>query len=326
MWNRKWVPAAGCAVSAAFLAVILWRLDWPVFVSEMRRVHYASLIVAMMLIALSVAVRSLRWNLAAGVPLSAYSAFWNAAVIGLAFNHIYPLRAGEVVRIFMLRQMASVPLGQAATSALIDRLADVLLLGICALAVAAAHTGLPYADKLAGGTLALACAALVALILFAKGDRIWRSWFNRWRTHVPPYLVERIQRFYAGAVGTSALFASPVNLARIVAITAVAFVLDCAAVFSAIEAFGWELPLIASVTVLVFLALATSLPSAPGYAGVYQIACVLALALFGIVESSAVAYSIVFQLCVLATVVPLAALAAAGHREELRSARSALPS
>jgi uncharacterized protein (TIRG00374 family) len=326
MRNRKWLLAAGCSVSAAFLAVILWRLDWPVFVSEIRRVHYAPLIVAMTLIALSIALRSLRWNLAAGAPLGTYWAFWRAAVIGLAFNHIYPLRAGEVIRIFMLRRMASLPLGQAATSALIDRLADVLLLGICALAVAAAHTGLPYAEKLAGGTLALACAALVVLIVFAKGDRIWRGWFTRWSANVPRYLRERLQRFYAGAVETSALVASPLRLARIMGITSVAYVLDCAAVFSAMKAFGWEVPLIAPITVLVFVALGTSLPSGPGYVGVYQLACVLALALFGIAESTAVAYSIVFQLCVLATVVPLAALAAAGHREELRSARRALPS
>ena len=53
-------------------------------------------------------------------------------------------------------------------------------------------------------------------------------------------------------------------------------------------------------------------------------AATLALALFGIGESAAVAYSIVFQLCLLATVIPLAALAAASHRAEFRSARSAL--
>ena len=75
---------------------------------------------------------------------------------------------------------------------------------------------------------------------------------------------------------------------------------------------------------LVFLALGTSLPSAPGYAGVYQIACVLALALFGIGESPAVAYSIILQICVLATIAPLAGLTAYNHRGELRSVRSTL--
>jgi hypothetical protein len=68
----------------------------------------------------------------------------------------------------------------------------------------------------------------------------------------------------------------------------------------------------------------TSLPSAPGYAGVYQVACLLELALFGIGESQAVAYSIVLQLCVLATIIALAGLVAVRHREDLKSVRGAL--
>ena len=224
----------------------------------------------------------------------------------------------------MLRQMAAIPFGRAATSALVDRLADVLLLGICTLMVAAAHASLAYVDALASATLALAAAAIVVLILFGKGDRIWRRWSSRWTAKVPERLRERFERLYAGVVDTAALVASPVRLLRIVALTVVAFALDCAALYSAIEAFGWEVPLMASLTVVVFIALGTSLPSAPGYAGVYQAACVLALGLFGIGESSAVAFSIVFQLCLLATVMPLAGLAAAGHRSEFRAARRAL--
>ena len=323
MRKRYWLLLAGCLVSAGFLAAVLWRLDWQVFAAEMRRVNLPTLALAMIAIALSIAVRALRWNFAAGVRLRAYGAFWNAAVIGLALNHIYPLRAGEVARIFMLNQMAAVPLGRAATSALIDRLADVLLLGVSALLVAGAHTGLPYAEGLAAGTLALACAAIAMIIVFGKGDRLWRGWFGRWAMRIPERFRARLQALYAGAVETSALIASPLQFLRIVAVTTAAFALDGAAVFFTLEAFGWQLPLVASLTVLVFLALGTSLPSAPGFAGVYQVACVLALALFGIGGSSAVAFSIVLQLTLLATLIPLAALAVANHRNEFRSARGA---
>jgi hypothetical protein len=323
MGKRKWV-FAGLVVSAAILAVILWRLDWEVFVAEIRAVDYRRLLAVPALIALSAALRALRWNVAAGAPVAAYGSFWRASVIGLALNHIYPLRAGEIFRIFMLMHVAAVPFGRSAASAFVDRLADVLLLGLCALVVAAAHTGVAYAEKLAWATLALGCIAVFAMILFVKGDRTWRRWSMRLSASLPRAVRERLQRFYVGAVETSALVASPSRLARIAALTAAAYALDYAAVLSAMDAFGWRLPTIAPLTVLVFLALATSLPSAPGYVGVFQLAFVLALALFGIAESSALAFSIVFQLCVLAAVVPLAALALAGRREELKSARSAL--
>jgi glycosyltransferase 2 family protein len=322
MTFRKWLFVAGFLLSTVFLAAILWRLDWPVFVAEFRRLQYAWLVAAMLFIVMGMALRALRWNFAAGIPVAAFPAFWNSAVIGLALNQIYPLRAGEVIRIFMLRKMAAVPLGRAATGALIDRLADALLLGACAVAVVATHTGLPYAEKLAAGTLVLAVAALAATMLFGKGDHLWRRWSARWSGRVPEKLAGRIHRFYAGAVETAAQIASPLRLARIVALTVVVFACDFAVFLTVMKSFGWELPVIAAVTVLVFLAIGTSLPAAPGYAGIYQLACVLALALFGITETSAVAYSIALQICVLATLIPLATLAAVVHRDELNAIRS----
>ncbi|RIK31062.1 MAG: hypothetical protein DCC55_36795 [Chloroflexi bacterium] len=63
-----------------------------------------------------------------------------------------------------------------------------------------------------------------------------------------------------------------------------------------ILAFGWTLPFWAAVTVGVFVAAGTSLPSAPGYVGVYQAACMLALGIYGIDGASAVAYAAVLQL------------------------------
>jgi uncharacterized protein (TIRG00374 family) len=322
--HRKWLLGGGLLVSAAFLGIVLWRLDWAVFAAEMRRLHYLPLAATMALIALSIGLRVLRWNLAAGAPLRSLQAFWRAAVIGLAFNQIYPLRAGELVRIFVLRRFAGLPLGQATTSAVVDRLADLLVLGVCALAVVGIHTGVPHAEKAAIATFALACIALLVVIGFGKGGHASRSFVARWSAKAPPYLAGGIERFYDSAMATSAFLASPLVLIRIVALTLVAFVSDCAAFLFATKAFGWELPLIAPLTVLVFLSLGTSLPSGPGYIGVYQVAAVLALALFGVAESAAVAYSIVVQLCVIATVVPLAALAAVGHRDDIRSARSAL--
>ena len=324
MVARKWLFVAGCGLSAAFLAAILWRLDWPVFAAELRRLRFAWLAAAVIFIVAGIALRSFRWNLVAGAPLASYPAFWNAAVIGLTINQIYPLRAGEIVRIFALRKMTALPLGQAATSALIDRLADVLLLGISAIAVVAARSGIFHAEKLAAGTLLVVVAALAALFAFTKWDRIWRGWIVRWSARASVRFQERIERFYSGALATARLIASPARLVQIVALTTVIFAFDFAIMFSVLKAFEWDLPAIASVTILVFLAIGTSLPSAPGYAGVYQVACILALSLFGVGESQAVAYSVVLQVCVLATIVALAGVLAARHRVDLKLVRGAL--
>jgi glycosyltransferase 2 family protein len=52
------------------------------------------------------------------------------------------------------------------------------------------------------------------------------------------------------------------------------------------------------LTVAAFIGAGASLPSAPGYIGIYQVACILALQLYGVLESQALAYSVVLQLLV----------------------------
>src|SRR5262249_5446003 len=61
----------------------------------------------------------------------------------------------------------------------------------------------------------------------------------------------------------------------------------------------FELPvplLVGSIAVTAIIAIAVSVPSAPGALGAFQLGCALSLALFHISESRAIAYSIVCQL------------------------------
>ena len=153
MSARKWLIVAGCGLSILFLAAILWRLEWSVFIAELGHLEFTWLAAAMIFIVLGTAIRSLRWTFLTGAPLAALPSFWSAVVLGFMVSQIYPLRAGEVARIFMLREMAGVPLGKAATSAVIDRIADVLLLGVCAVAVVALHSSALYAEHFAAAAL-----------------------------------------------------------------------------------------------------------------------------------------------------------------------------
>jgi len=65
--------------------------------------------------------------------------------------------------------------------------------------------------------------------------------------------------------------------------------------------FDWHLPPVSPVTVWVFLALATALPAAPGFVGLYQGACILALGIYGIDGSRALVFALVFQAVTLCT-------------------------
>jgi hypothetical protein len=77
--------------------------------------------------------------------------------------------------------------------------------------------------------------------------------------------------------------------------TVLAYCVDYAILWLFLGAFEWSLPIHAAMTVGVLLAIGSMLPAAPGYIGIYQIACLLALGPYGIGESAALAYSVVAQ-------------------------------
>jgi len=55
------------------------------------------------------------------------------------------------------------------------------------------------------------------------------------------------------------------------------------------------LPLIAGWTVMTFVGFGISIPSAPGYVGVWHAATVLALSIFGVAQATALGYALLYH-------------------------------
>jgi uncharacterized membrane protein YbhN (UPF0104 family) len=87
---------------------------------------------------------------------------------------------------------------------------------------------------------------------------------------------------------------------------------DYLAIWFGIRAMGWSLPPAAAVVVGILIAMGTMIPAAPGYLGIYQVACVLGLKLYGVSEAAALAFSIVLQVTVL-SVIAVQGLATLAH-------------
>ncbi len=81
----------------------------------------------------------MRWHFIVGEPLRLYAAFWQAGSIGYLGNLIYPARAGEVLRMLVLRYFSPLAMGHAMSSAVLDWMQDLLAFGFLLLLVMALH-------------------------------------------------------------------------------------------------------------------------------------------------------------------------------------------
>ena len=287
----------GIIVSAGLLAALLARLDWIEFARAFHDVSPLWLGAAAMLTALSIAVRALRWTLISGLPSRQWAGVWYAEVVGYVGNLLYPGRVGEILRVAALHQLTRIPPGKAVASAFADRIADLVVLSGATILVVSHVAGLP--GNLLGAAIVTGLTPLTLFIaVIAFGD-VWVRVVGRMARKLRGQWTERLPRWCAQGVQSSRALRKPQVLVGVLLLSSVAAVCDYGIMWLVIRAMSWSLPVIAAVTVGILITLGSLLPAAPGYIGIYQVACMFALRPFGIGESAAIAYSVILQATVL---------------------------
>jgi uncharacterized protein (TIRG00374 family) len=216
-----------------------------------------------------------------------------------------------------LRKSLQVPPGELVATAFMDRLADVLALGLITVYVSA-HTPAIASDtaqRVVTLLVAVPVAGLIAVL--ALGERL-KPVLERLCAGLPGHWAARLPRWYAQALDAFASLHRRHRWIGVAALTLAAFFVDYTVLWMFLQAFAWQVPPGAAVTVGVLLALGSLLPAAPGYLGIYQVACVLGLSPYGIGESSALAYSVVSQGATVLMIGALGLVAAARFGFRLR--------
>jgi glycosyltransferase 2 family protein len=223
-------------------------------------------------------------------------------MIGYMANNVLPLRAGEVVRIYVvarrLRAASGRPASQcfwlvAATLAVervLDSLALLLILGLLVVVIP-----VPPIFQWAATTVLIADAAGIALVIaLTRNPVAARSMIVRRSDRWP-----RVARL-AGKVFDVALrgvegIRTRAHLVPMLGWTVIVWLCPAAAAWAMLRAVHLDLPFVAGWTVLAFVGLGIAVPSAPGYVGVWHAAAVLAVTVFGVAQSSAVAYALLYH-------------------------------
>jgi len=292
---KQGMIAIGTLISLILLIVVFSQLDWAAFRVALSQLYWPLLLFTLLVVAVDVFLRALRWNLTAGLPLTWVGSFWQALNIGYLGNFIYPARAGEVLRIVAIHHFSPLTLGHAVSSALLDRLLDVFVLGLLVLLVISLHGQQILGPSVVQSLVAMMICGALGLGLVIYYSPPLYGWLEQrplsvshWRTRLHHLLLQ-------GLAGLQTI-RQPSRLLLVLSLTLLVFLFDFYAKYQIMLAFGWSLPFAAALTLVCFIFIGSSLPSAPGYVGVYQVACVLALGLYGIPKTEALAYSIVSQL------------------------------
>ncbi|HMF78619.1 MAG TPA: lysylphosphatidylglycerol synthase transmembrane domain-containing protein [Bryobacteraceae bacterium] len=288
--------------------------------SEMRHMHWAWVTAAIVCDTAVYLLHGWRWTLllrpVARIPfLQALPAIY----VGLFANEVFPLRAGELIRCFLLSKSAKLSLSVTFASAVIERIFDGIWLMACFF-VALQMGRLPGVLVKAGyilGILILALGAVLGYAMYAKKQSLglvfglsWPNWFNT--------LIEDLQLIgHSRYLYYSFLVSGIYLLAQILPI------------YALVRASSLPVPWQASFTMMVLLRLSSIVPQAPGNLGSFQWVTARTLIMFGMVAGHAKRFSLILWgvVTIPLIVVGFVAVAMAGinlthlHREATSAAK-----
>ena len=294
-WAGPARRVAGIAVSVAFLALTISRVDLAGAADAIARVAPVGIAVALALAALEVVIRAERWRrlLTPFAPVRLPTAFAYLC-IGYFANTLLPARLGDVARAVLAARAFGIPRLRTLGTILLERIAD----GVLILTVTAAFAlALPEARPLletarlvaivgAIGVLGLAVTLLVthrSRVATTRGGGVVRT------------VLARLGEGLTGA-------RTPVGFAVFVGLSVLAFAVAVAALFAIATALGVGLTVPQATLVMGALALSTAIPAAPGSIGTYEFVGLTTLTGIGVAPEPAIALVILVHL--IATVPP----------------------
>jgi uncharacterized protein (TIRG00374 family) len=225
-----------------------------------------------------------------------------ATMIGYMANNVLPLRAGEVVRIYVLgrklrdsQRMTGAQSFWLVTSTLVvERVLDSLVI-VLMLAVLVLLIPVPRVVEWAAGVLfAINLVGVSVLVVVARAPGMCRRLLLRLTGHWPAIARTIMSIFDTGLRGLDGI-RTPSQLPRLALWTTVVWLLPATAAWAMLRAVHLDLPFGASWTVLAFVGVGISVPSAPGYVGVFHAAATAALEVFGVPRSTALAYALLYH-------------------------------
>lgn len=283
----------GIAISLALVVYLLARLDLRQLAAQLGRTEWQWAVLGGLLGLLGLWARARRWSYLFP-PRSSPPALVPAMAIGYMANNVLPLRAGEIVRVYVVARRWGHGFWTVLATLVVERVLDSLAL-VLILAVLVLIIPVPAFLQWAAAVL-LAIDLIGVALLAALALRPAACWAILAR------LVRRIPRLQAPAHRVFQTFGrglegirTPRHVLPLAAWTVVVWLFPALAAWATLHAMGFALPASAPWTVMAFVGLGISIPSAPGYVGVFHAAAALAVGLFGVPDAPAIGFALVYH-------------------------------
>ncbi len=284
----------GVLVSAFFVYLILPSLHLPDVLQALRQANYWWVLPGILVYFGGLWVRAWRWHYALRhlrpVPVSQ---LYPLICIGYFGNNVYPFRAGEVIRSYVLKRSHQIPITSSLATVIIERVFDgLVMLLFVFLALPFAPMPAQYRNLVIVLTALMVAAAALFIWMAVRPQRIAVAygWFAE--RLLPQRIRPRVDNLYTRFMEGLASLGHGEAVLMIFATSVIIWLIETVKYWFVMHAFDFQVSFIVLMLMNGLVNLATTLPSAPGYIGTFDTPGIETLAAFGIERNLAASYTI----------------------------------
>ncbi|MCL4859785.1 MAG: flippase-like domain-containing protein [Caldilineaceae bacterium] len=289
-----WQLLLGLLVSAVFLYFALRGLHLAEVGNALRTANYWWIAPGIGVYFLGLWARSWRWHYTLRhfkpIPLTR---LYPLICIGYFGNNIYPFRAGEVIRSYVLRRKEGIPISSSLATVIIERVFDGLVMLLFV------FLALPFTPQLPSG-YRNAVVGLTVLLLIATFFFVWMAaqpqrmatvyqWFAG--RLLPQRIRRRTDELYTRFMAGLESLSRPADVLMIFAASVVIWLMETVKYWFVMHAFDFSVSFLVLMLMNGLVNLATTLPSAPGYIGTFDTPGIEVLKRFGVEANLAASYT-----------------------------------
>jgi uncharacterized protein (TIRG00374 family) len=301
---KRWQFWVGLIISAVFLYLTLRGLQVAQMWEVIKSANYWWLIPSILVYFVAVWARAWRWHyLLRPIKKISTVTMFPIVCIGYMGNNIYPARAGELLRAYVLKKREGVQISASLATIIVERIFDgVVMLGFV-------FINLPELAKLTSASgfvgsiqaLAIWGAAIfgVVLVIF-----LLAAMFPKVTERVTLWLVNHVlpRKWQEKACGIALRFLSgleslrsPKEALMVFLTSIVIWLFETGKYWLVMHAFPFHVSFFALMLMNGIVNLATTLPSAPGYIGTFDAPGIALLRAYNIPQDIATGYTLVLH-------------------------------
>ena len=283
----------GLAISAFFIYLVLPGLHLPDVMEALRTANYWWLIPGILVYLVGLWFRTWRWQYTLRpLKLVPLVRLFPMVCIGYFGNNVFPFRAGEILRSYVLKREEHIDMSSSLATVIIERIMDGLVM---LLFVFIALPFAPLPEVYRNAVIVMTGVFLAALLIFiwmaSRPQRVALFYDIVAGAILPHRIRTRTDSLYAKFMLGLKSLSNPGDVVMIFLISVLIWLTETVKYWFVMHAFDFSVSFLVLMLMNGLVNLATTLPAAPGYIGTFDTPGIKTLITFGVNPSVAASYT-----------------------------------